>query len=237
MFQKRSKDNPDGWGVAYYPNKAAQVIKEAIPAGKSTLYPLIAKPESLRTKILVAHVRHASVSTITHENTHPFHRELHGKEYVFAHNGTLINYREFETGRFTPIGETDSEYAFCSLMHFLESNKYDSFNENYFSSIQEYLHRLNEHGRLNCIFSEGTYLFCYHDKNGYVGLHYAYRRAPFHPIHLIDEDLEINLAEAKLPSQKGFIIASQPMTNEHWSAFNPGTLKVLKDGELIFPNQ
>ena len=52
-------------------------------------------------------------------NTHPFSRELSGRSWVFAHNGKLPGLKEnsgFTLGRFQPIGETDSEHAFCYLL-------------------------------------------------------------------------------------------------------------------------
>nr|MBA2815560.1 Phosphoheptose isomerase [Candidatus Pantoea persica] len=51
------------------------------------------------------------------ENTHPFTRELWGRNWTYAHNGQLKGYRQRETGHFRPVGETDSEKAFCWILH------------------------------------------------------------------------------------------------------------------------
>jgi len=52
---------------------------------------------------------------------------------------------------------------------------------------------------------------------------------------LVDEDYEINLTEEKAPSQKGFIIATRPLTNEQWEELEPGRLAVIDKGTLVFP--
>ncbi len=102
--------------------------------------------------------------------------------------------------------------------------------------LEAKLREINSCGTFNCLFSDGEILFCYHDEGGYNGLFYLERKPPYGKIRLEDEDLEINLAEEKDPSQRGFIIATRPLTNEEWRAFNKAELKVFKDGELIYPS-
>jgi glutamine amidotransferase len=50
----------------------------------------------------------------------------------------------------------------------------------------------------------------------------------------VDEDFEINLAEEKEETQRGFIIATKPLTDERWENFHPGELIVFRDGDIIF---
>jgi glutamine amidotransferase len=48
-----------------------------------------------------------------------FARELRGRLHVFAHNGRLEGIESRHAGerdRFQPVGETDSEIAFCILL-------------------------------------------------------------------------------------------------------------------------
>src|SRR5882757_3362196 len=49
-----------------------------------------------------------------------FVRAIWGRHLVFAHNGTVRGARKHAIGRFRPIGDTDSEYAFCALLHMLD---------------------------------------------------------------------------------------------------------------------
>jgi len=43
-------------------------------------------------------------------------RELWGRYWVFAHNGDLKDYAPRLHGNFRPVGDADSERAFCWLM-------------------------------------------------------------------------------------------------------------------------
>ncbi|HOM87642.1 MAG TPA: class II glutamine amidotransferase [Spirochaetota bacterium] len=233
-FRRRGKENPDGWGLAFYPDGSVQIIKEPISADRSTLSKFIMGYPGIKSKIYIAHVRFASVSSITYKNTHPFQRELNGREFVFAHNGTLDDYKGLDLGRFKPVGGTDSEWAFCHILKSIEERNIIQWEEEHFRWLWNQLGKINTYGKFNCLFSDGEYLFCYFDKNGYNGLCLVHRVAPFDRVYLIDEDFEINLAEEKDPSQKGFIVATKPLTNERWENFSPGELIVFKNGNIIF---
>ncbi len=39
-----------------------------------------------------------------------------GRQWIFAHNGDLHDFHPRLSGRFTPVGNTDSERAFCYLL-------------------------------------------------------------------------------------------------------------------------
>ena len=69
--------------------------------------------------MIVAHARRATRGTRSYQNAQPFIRELAGRVHLFAHNGDLpgiFQSSAFRPNRFNPIGETDSERAFCVLL-------------------------------------------------------------------------------------------------------------------------
>jgi len=238
-FRQRGESNPHGWGLAYYPDNSVQVIKEPIKASGSSLSEFVKSYSQIRSGIFIAHVRYTSVGSKSHKNTHPFQRELNGREFVFAHNGTLHNYRGLNTGRFKPVGKTDSEHSFCHIINCIEERKINQWSNEHFRWLWNQLKTINNHGNFNCIFSDGEYLFCYYDKSGYNGLCFAQRKAPFNTVHLVDEDFEINLSEEKVsekkdPPQKGFIIATRRLTDERWENFLPEELIIFKKGDIIF---
>ncbi|MEQ9080795.1 MAG: class II glutamine amidotransferase [Sandaracinaceae bacterium] len=110
----------DGWGVAFYEGRAARVFKEPVPAAGSRCLAFIADYD-YQSDIVIGHIRKANPPEFgrASANTHPFSRELGGCSWVFAHNGKLPGLTadpRFSTTRFRPIGETDSEHAFCFLM-------------------------------------------------------------------------------------------------------------------------
>jgi len=235
-FRYRSKKNPHGWGLAFYPDESAHVIKEPIKAVESLLSKFLKDYPEVKSKLFIAHVRRGSSGSSIYKNTHPFQRELDGKEYVFAHNGTLQKYGNLETGRFKSIGETDSEYAFCHLLNCIEERGITHWAREDFEWLAGKLKEINKYGTFNCILSDCEFLFCYHDKDGYNGLCFIHRKPPYGRIRLLDEDWDINLARKKDPNQTGFIIATRRLTDEPWESFRFGELIVLKDGRIVYSN-
>lgn len=233
-FRNRGERNPHGWGLAYFPDRSVQVIKEPVEAGISHLSEFLKGYEAMESNLFIAHVRITSAGERAHRNTHPFQRELGGKEYVFAHNGTLHGTADLNTGRFTPVGETDSEYAFCRIMEAIRERNVNQWKKEDLEWLSRLLKDINALGNFNCIFSDGEYLFCYHDINGYNGLSYVRREAPFDRIRLKDEDFMIDLHEEKDPSQRGYVIATHPLTDEPWVRFRRGELVVFKRGEMVY---
>ena len=232
-FRTRSETNPDGWGIGFYPDTSAQVIKEPLEAEESLLSDFIENYPKIKSEIFISHVRLNSVSEPAFMNTHPFERELNGKEYIFAHNGTLSNYKEnFKKSNFRTVGKTDSEAAFCHLMNKIKDKNVESWNKSCFKWLLNEIQYINSYGKFNCLFSDGEYLFCYYDMNGYKGLYHLHRSAPYSHTHLSDEHYDIHLKKQETSEKEGYIIATRPLTNEKWHSFKPGELKVFKNGKL-----
>ena len=117
-FAARGEENPDGWGLGWYPDRSLSVVKEPRKWASSHLAGFLAAHPTLLSPIYLAHVRHKTMGGApTHADTHPFQRELGGRDYGFAHNGTLDGPAwNLPLGAFRPVGDTDSERFFCHLL-------------------------------------------------------------------------------------------------------------------------
>lgn len=120
LFRPRGGEvgpHADGWGLAFYEGRAARVFKEPIPAAESRCLGFIAEYD-FQSPVVIGHIRKVNPAAVgpASANTHPFARELWGRSWVFAHNGRLPGVKEdprFASRRFRPMGDTDSEQAFC----------------------------------------------------------------------------------------------------------------------------
>ena len=105
----------DGFGVGFFEDKACRLFMDNQPAASSPVADLL-KQYPIKSRNVVAHIRKATQGDgLRLENCHPFTRELWGRHWLFAHNGDLRNYKPCLTGDYLPIGNTDSELAFCEL--------------------------------------------------------------------------------------------------------------------------
>lgn len=232
-FASRGHENPDGWGLAWYPDQSVAVIKEAIPWYSSKHTDFLESYSELRSKIYIGHVRHKTVGgPVTHADTHPFIRELNGREYCFAHNGTLLDLpSHFPLQRFRPIGGTDSEYIFCHLLDAIATELGDLDPESSWHWLHKKFLSMNLHGRMNILFSDGQSLFCYHDRGGYKGLNWRLMSGFIpHTKRLEDEEITIELDVA--PATTGVVVATCPLGGTGWASFLPGELLVLREGRV-----
>lgn len=235
-FRHRGQENPHGWGVARFEGPACQVFKEPVNADGSELATFLRDYSAFKSQIFIGHVRKSSRGNRALCNTHPFVRVFRSREVALAHNGTLECARlaERRTLKFHPVGATDSEYLFCLLLTRLSEDRiaWDDYQQ-----IEGLLREFNRAGTMNLLFSEGQHLYAYRDREGYKGLCLTERVAPFDRVSLRDEDWEVDLAEEKDPQQKGFVIATDPLTDERWSELQPGTLNVFAKGQRVYPTE
>ena len=94
LRQRGGKTGPhaDGWGLAFYEGRAARVFLDPGAAWHSPLARFLGE-NPIKTVLAIGHVRRRTRGPISLANTHPFIRELWGRHWVFAHNGTLRNVR------------------------------------------------------------------------------------------------------------------------------------------------
>jgi glutamine amidotransferase len=238
-FHHRGDANPHGWGLAFYGNEEARVIKEPKPATESLKAEELATRKSIISRTFIGHVRYASSGAASPriEDTHPFQAKVNDTDYVFAHNGTLHGFEALNIGTFQQKGSTDSEHAFCYIMHQIDDRGIVNYewSEEDFRWLAGLFAAINRLGNFNCLMSDGEHLFCYHDRRGYNDLWYTHRKPPYGPVKMTDEDWEVDLGQEKNPEQTGYIIATEPLTKrENWVKFAPCQLIVIRDGRIIF---
>jgi predicted glutamine amidotransferase len=235
-FAVFSDDNADGWGLGWYPDRSLAIVKEPLQWRASPHTNFLETYQRLRSRLYIAHVRHKTVGgDPTHADTHPFGRELHGRAWCFAHNGTIENHAEvLPIKRFSPVGATDSERLLCHLLDELADHPADFLtHRDGYTWLHTKLQALNRHGKMNCLLSDGERLFCYHDANGWKSLLlcrvYILGQGTHH-----FEDPAIRLELEGDPLNRGFVVATQPLSGKGWARFHNGELLVLEDGMLRF---
>lgn len=171
-------------GVAWYDEYGSQIIKESRPVLWSRLADEFQEHLGVRSRIFLSHIIRATRGKAGYVNTHPFYRRFDQKTWLFAHNGTIDSGQlSFSSKEFSPIGETDSELVFCSLLSWL-GNGGIQLMDNGFTLLHEKLQEINQLGTLNLIFSDVKNLFVYQDGSGYLGLYYLLRQAPYKVVKL-----------------------------------------------------
>jgi glutamine amidotransferase len=110
----QSERQPDGVGLGTFePDGTPRIYRKPVPALRSQTF--IASAHEVRSRTFVSHIRHATASEPTIENTHPFEQ----KGRLFAHNGVLGDLPQLRRrlGDYAELvkGSTDSELYFTLI--------------------------------------------------------------------------------------------------------------------------
>lgn len=233
-----------GWGIAYYEQNTARIIKEASQASDSACMNFV-KDYSIRSQIIMSHIRYATQGEVSFRNTQPFSRELAGRQHVFTHNGDLKNFlnnSKYNNVRFQPMGDTDSELVFCYLM-FKMAKIWDKQSAPLVKQrnkvFVEFAKEMQSLGLANFIYSDSEYVFIYSDKRVIRDKNNKNLRLP--GLHVLQRKCDIDIFDttihgitmAKKQAQNVVLVSSVPLNDENWVALETGDAMILKDGEII----
>ena len=232
----------DGWGVGYYEGLDVRLIKESTAVADSDWVRFIADHD-LRSQVVIAHTRRATRGIRAYANAQPFTRELSGRVHLFAHNGDLpglLGPKAFRLGRFNPIGETDSELAFCALLDRLasawETPDATPTLRDRLSIVSSFAAELRAIGPANFLYSDGDLLFAHGHRRiqaqtgrieppGLVSLRRQCRRG--------ERGIATNGVSIRGDHQLVTLFASVPLTRERWEPLAEGELVAVSGGRLV----
>ncbi len=217
----------DGWGIAYYAGEDVRLVKDAEAASHSECIRFL-QEHPFASGVVLSHIRRATQGSMAMKNCQPFARELGGRMHVFAHNGDL-RFAALRDGMplrsFAPVGETDSEYAFCALLERMRPLRRRGgiapLHER-LAVVTRFATSLRAMGPANFLYADGDTLFIH-----------AHRRvqpaggAPRPPgLHLLQRRCA--------PDQSVVLAASVPLTDERgWEAMREGELVAVQRGAIV----
>ena len=226
----KTDHHSDGWGIAFFEDKGLRHFVDHQAAVESPVAELIRR-YPIKSKNVIAHIRKATQVVVSLQNCHPFVRELWGRYWVFAHNGDLKDFRPRLHSHFRPVGDTDSEHAFCWIMQELaKSHASVPSVPELTLTLKELAARISPHGTFNFLLSNGQALWAH----ATTSLYYLERRHPFGEAHLSDEDLKLDFSQETSEKDEVSVVVTSPLTrNEAWRAFGSGELVVFSEGRRL----
>ncbi len=235
----RDGRNVDGWGLAYYDDHDVRLYREPEPAEDSVWLSFVERRRIASTLVL-SHIRHGTRGRVSLANTQPFARELGGRSHVFAHNGRLDDIESRHAGewdRFQPIGETDSEIAFCILLERLSKlwlGCVEPSLEARCAVVERFAADMRQLGPANFIYADGSTLFAHAHRRMQAdnviappGLWQLQRSCPVDVDALPEAGVAIEPAQH---DQEITLLASVPLTTEPWRPLAEGEVLIVQNG-------
>jgi predicted glutamine amidotransferase len=232
--------NKDGWGLAYYVDGDVRLMKEPGPAADSACVRFL-QEHPFASSMVVSHIRKATRGVTAMKNCQPFQRELGGRMHLFAHNGDLDPaslQARLPLGGCRPVGDTDSEYAFCALLHQMAPAWHDGAVPSLprrREIVEGFAASIRELGPANFIYADGEAVFLHGHRRMHgdglpphaPGLHVLSRHCASEPTAWHGAGVDL----AARPEQDVLIAASVPLTDEAgWRALAEGELVVARLG-------
>lgn len=229
----------DGWGIAYYQGQDALLLREAAPASESALVRHV-EVHGPVSDLVISHIRWATIGGRKLANTQPYARELGGHQHVFAHNGDLPGVESLADGgnAYQPIGDTDSEGAFCLLLQRMAVIWADREEApplaDRLGLVADFAHRLREFGPANFLYADASTLFAFadrrlrpDDRETLPGLFMLTRNCQEAVPDLTASGVALETAPQSLT-----LVASEPLTGEAWQPLPRGELLAIQDGAV-----
>jgi len=237
-----SSSLPDGWGLGYYPagEPSASVLKEPAPTRQSIRGELVKAWEHLESSLFMLHVRSATWGANTDANTQPFVRSWGGRDWMIGHAGSLVSALvEDPDSRFQPVGATDTERVFCTLLGRIAARGWRSIADADLSVLHGWLLELNAHGSLDMVLCDGQHVLAYADRFGPGSLHLAQLVPPYAGVAMADADVRIDLSSRGGRPHKGCVVSSSPLggdgaaTGPAWRRLARGEVVLLRQGAVV----
>jgi glutamine amidotransferase len=217
---RQSELHDSGWGSVYYTEHGSEVNRFAQAAHAHESFDELV---SGRARLIMVHVRRATIGGLKDENTHPFTRG----PYAYCHNGTILKASELEPfADRPPAGDTDSERFFNLLMTGFDP-------EDVVGSLRRTVERTCDTCRfsaLNLLFCDGRRLYAY--RFGVYQMFWKLRALNLDA----DTQTHFHLHIERPRGEHVVLVASERLTeDEHWTEFGQDELLVCDPDDADHP--
>ena len=162
--------------------------------------------------------------------------------HVFAHNGKLAAFDQEQklSGRFQPVGESDSEFSFCYLLDALaplwQSGSVPELGKR-MDVISQFAKKIRSYGPANFIYADGDALFVHgHERmqaDGKIAPPGLFKLCRFCQSEKSPSTAKTEIQNPGSKVQQVSLFASVPLSGEEWTRMESGELLAIRDGRVI----
>ena len=162
--------------------------------------------------------------------------------HVFVHNGhvpDIKNLSDYRSDSYRPIGDTDSELAFCALLERIKPLWHKRGTGPDLAArldvVARFANELGQFGPANFLYCDGEVLFAHGHRRKQgdgeckpPGLFWLHRQCAREDLHS-----ETSGVSVISPDQTVILVASVPLTEEAWEPFPEGEVIAIEKGKIV----
>ena len=232
--------HPLGWGIAWYPNdnQAAFVKKDPVARGTDVQMESLDDWNNFRSTVFFCKAKGAARG-YTYNEMQPFSRSFAGQDWLFMHNGDLDRQKlaqlHLDKSRFLePLGNTDSELAFCYLLGKVIATEARKLSDVPSDILHSWFQQLDALGSADMCISDGVTIACFYGTQSERKLYYTRLSPPDYPHELNSETVTIGLNDPRDTYRTSLIVSSTAYDAGSWMPMQPGQLLIAKRGAIIW---
>ncbi len=235
--------HPLGWGIAWYPNdnQAAFVKKDPAARGTDVQMESLDDWNNFRSSMFFCKAKGAARG-YTYNEMQPFSRSFAGQDWLFMHNGDLDRQKlaqlHLDKSRLLePLGNTDSELAFCYLLGKVMATDARKLSDVPSDILLSWFQQLDALGSADMCISDGVTMACFYGTQSERKLYYTRMTPPDAPNELNADTMHIGFNDPRDTYRTSFIVSSMPYDKASWMPMQPGQLLIIKRGVIVWNSQ
>lgn len=229
-----------GWGLGWYPddNQSAMVTKDTSSYDTQILMGAIIEWANFRSTSFLCKILSAKEG-YSHAETQPFSRSFAGRDWLFTHNGYLDK-RELEKlhadkSRFLePLGQTDSELAFCNLLAKVAESGARKISDIDPQILHSWFLRFDALGSSDMYFTDGSSMVFFQGSQSPKQLRYSRIQPPENQDLYTSDVAKIKFNDPRDSYRTAFVMSSAPFSTGEWTLMRPRQMLIVRQGLIVW---
>lgn len=238
-----SGSHSHGWGLGWYPgnHSSAMIIKDPSARGTQVFTESLTDWSNFRSNIFYCKVRGADRG-YNQAETQPFSRSFAGTDWLFMHNGdldksALTKTFEGDVRLLEPIGNTDSELAFCNLLARMHQNGARSLSEVDPAEIHSWFQRFDAFGSADMYLSDGQMICCFQGSQSPKRLRYSRLQPPENLNVLNSDPVRVAVDDPRDAFRTAMVVSSAQFDRGNWTEMKPGQMLMINRGAIMWNSE
>ena len=240
LSQNYLGSHSQGWGFGWYPGdeQSAMVTKDPAARNTQVLMDALTDWAHFRSTVFFCKVRGASKGYSLKE-TQPFSRSFAGRDWLFMHNGDVdkVELEKLHGKKnrvFEPIGNTDSELAFCNFLSLLQEGDTRKLSDVAPEMLHAWWKRLDMLGSADMTLSDGDSVVCFHGTQSPKAMYYMRIQPPNNQELYIADAAQISLSNPRDTYRTALMVTSMPFASGNWFEMLPGQMIIARRGTIVW---